>query len=59
MRKKILIGSILLSFSLFGQDIYQESVNKLEMTELSNTYSKEKIERSLKGYEKLKKEKLE
>lgn len=59
MRKKILIGSILLSFSLFGQDIYQESVNKLEMTELSNTYSKEKIERSLKGYKKLKKEKLE
>lgn len=57
MRKKILIGSILLSFSLFGQDIYQESVNKLEMTELSNTYSKEKIERSLKGYKKLKKEK--
>ena len=33
MRKKILIGSILLSFSLFGQDIYQESVNKLEMTD--------------------------
>lgn len=59
MRKKILIGSILLSFSLFGQDIYQESVNKLEMTELSNTYSKEKIEHSLKGYKKLKKEKLE
>lgn len=59
MKKKILIGSILLSFSLFGQDIYQESVNKLEMTELSNTYSKEKIERSLKGYKKLKKEKLE
>lgn len=59
MRKKILIGSILLSFSLFGQDIYQENVNKLEMTELSNTYSKEKIERSLKGYKKLKKEKLE
>lgn len=59
MRKKILIGSILLSFSLFGQDIYQESVNKLEMTELSNAYSKEKIERSLKGYKKLKKEKLE
>lgn len=59
MRKKILIESILLSFSLFGQDIYQESVNKLEMTELSNTYSKEKIERSLKGYKKLKKEKLE
>lgn len=59
MRKKILIGSILLSFSLFGQDIFQESVNKLEMTELSNTYSKEKIERSLKGYKKLKKEKLE
>ena len=59
MRKKILIGSILLNFSLFGQDIYQESVNKLEMTELSNTYSKEKIERSLKGYKKLKKEKLE
>lgn len=59
MRKKILIGSILLSFSLFGQDIYQESVNNLEMTELSNTYSKEKIERSLKGYKKLKKEKLE
>lgn len=59
MRKKILIGSILLSFSLFGQDIYQESVNKLEMTELFNTYSKEKIERSLKGYKKLKKEKLE
>ena len=59
MRKKILIGSIFLSFSLFGQDIYQESVNKLEMTELSNTYSKEKIERSLKGYKKLKKEKLE
>lgn len=59
MRKKILIGSILLSFSLFEQDIYQESVNKLEMTELSNTYSKEKIERSLKGYKKLKKEKLE
>ena len=59
MRKKILIGSILLSFSLFGQDIYQESVKKLEMTELSNTYSKEKIERSLKGYKKLKKEKLE
>lgn len=59
MRKKILIGSILLSFSLFGQDIYQESVNKLEMTELSNTYSKEKIECSLKGYKKLKKEKLE
>ena len=29
------------------------------MTELSNTYSKEKIERSLKGYKKLKKEKLE
>lgn len=56
MRKKILIGSILLSFSLFGQDIYQESVNKLEMTELSNTYSKEKIERSLKGYKKLKEE---
>lgn len=59
MRKKILIGSILLSFSLFGQDIYQESVNKLEMKELSNTYSKEKIERSLKGYKNLKKEKLE
>ena len=59
MRKKILIGSILLSFSLLGQGIYQESVNKLEMTELSNTYSKEKIERSLKGYKKLKKEKLE
>ena len=59
MRKKILIGSILLSFSLFGQDIYQESVNKLEMTELSNSYAKEKIDRSLKGYKKLKKEKLE
>lgn len=59
MRKRILIGSILLSFSLFGQDIYQESVNKLEMKELSNTYSKEKIEHSLKGYKNLKKEKLE
>lgn len=59
MKKKILIGSIILSFSLFAQDIYNESLNKLNMTELSNTYSKNKIEKSLKGYKKLKKEKLE
>lgn len=59
MKKKLLIGSIILSFSLFAQDIYNESLNKLNMVELSNTYSKEKIEKSLKGYKKLKKEKLE
>lgn len=59
MKKKLLIGSIVLSFSLFAQDIYNESLNKLNMVELSNTYSKEKMEKSLKGYKKLKKEKLE
>ena len=59
MKKRLLVGSILLSFSLFAQDIYNESLKELDMVELANTYPKEKVESNLKGYKKLKKEKFE
>ncbi len=59
MKKKVLLGSLLLSLSLFAKDIYNESLKEMNMYELSNTYSKEKIEKSLKGYKNLKKESLE
>lgn len=59
MKKRLLIGSILLSFSLFAQDIYNESLKKLDMFEVVNTYSQEKVEKNLKNYKRLKKEKLD
>lgn len=59
MKKRILLGSLVLSLSLFAQDIYNESLKEINMYELANTYPKEKIEKNLKGYKNLRKESLE
>lgn len=59
MKKRLLLGSLILSFSLFAQDIYNESLEKMDMSELATTYPKEKIEKNLKGYKRIKKESLE
>lgn len=56
MKKLILLGSFILSLNLFAQEIYEETVNKIDMKELAQTYSKEKINNSLNGYKNLNKE---
>ena len=56
MKKIILLGSLILSINLFAQGIYEETVNKIDMKELAQTYSKEKINNSLNGYKNLNKE---
>lgn len=58
MKKLILLGSLILSLNLFAQEIYEETVNKIDMKELTQTYSKEKINNSLNGYKNLNKEDL-
>ena len=50
MRKKLLLILSLLSLNLYGQNIYEEAIKDLRMEELVNTYSNEKVEKSLKGY---------
>lgn len=51
MRKKLLIMLSLLSLNLYAQDIYKSAIKDLKMEELVATYSEEKAEKSLKGYE--------
>ena len=50
MKKSWLIGAVLLSINLYGADIYEETVKKINMEELSASYSEEKAKNSLKGY---------
>lgn len=49
MKKFLLVVSFLLSANLYAE-IYQEAVKELKMEEFAETYSKEKIESSLRGY---------
>ncbi len=49
MKKSILTAAFLLSANLYAA-AYQDAVKEIKMQELADTYSKEKIELSLKGY---------
>lgn len=49
--KKYIMAALLFSFNLYGATIYETALKDLKMEELADTYSKEKINNSLKGYE--------
>lgn len=56
MKKLLLFGTLILSLTLYAENIYETSVNNLNMQELAKTYSPEKVKNSLRNYKNLKKE---
>ena len=59
MKNKILISFLLLKIMSFASMDPTTAIENLKLKEFSKTYSKEKIEKSLKGYKNLKSESLD
>lgn len=54
MKKLIILSYLSLIFNLYGDSILSTTIKNLKMTELKNTYSKEKINKTLENYKGLK-----
>lgn len=59
MKNKILLSFILINLTALATLDPSTAIEKLKLKELSKTYSKEKIQNSLKGYKNMKSESLE